>query len=132
MTPSIAIYQPEQYPLVKAWWDGHGWPGVPQVVLPKLGVVGSIDGIPVAAGWLYMDNSVGVSMLEWIVSDPDARPRCVAVAICSIVRFLRAEAKSLGYGVMLSTCQQDSLSKLLVREGFEVTDRNVIHHIALL
>lgn len=128
----IEIYSPELYPVIEKWWTGHGWPAVPEQILPKLGVVAKWKEQPVAAAWLYMDNSIGVSMMEWIVSNPEAPQRAVGIAICSIVEFLKAEAKSLGYGVMLSTCQQESLSKLLCRQGFEVTDRNVIHHISIL
>ena len=128
---AIEIYNPELYPVLKEWWKGHGWDPVPECVFPKLGVVARVNGNPTAAAWLYMDNSVGVSMMEWVVSDPFAAPRHVAVAICSIVRFLKAEAKSLDYGVMLATCKQESLSRLFVREGFQATDRSMIHHVAL-
>ena len=135
----ISIYQPADYPILQSWWHAHGWPAVPEAILPRLGVIAcdhpkdeGAAPTPIAAAFLYMDNSVGVSMLEWIVTNPDAAPRQCAIAICHVVDFLRSEAKSLGYGVMLSTCKQESLSRLLVRQGFEVTDTSVIHLIATL
>jgi hypothetical protein len=123
---------PALYPIFKEWWEIHGWPGVPMVILPKLGILASDAAGPVAAGWLYMDNSIGVCMLEWMVTDPGASPRDAAKGLLSVVEFLKLEAKRLGYGVMLGTCKQPSLSRFLQKRGFEVTDSGMIHHIAIL
>lgn len=122
------------HPTAAAWWQGHGWPVVPKEILPKLGLRALADDgtRPVAATWLYMDNSVGVSMLEWTVADPAASPRLVAVALSHLVRFARQEAKRLDYAVMLTTCRQESLSKLLQRSGFQETDREMIHLLSVL
>lgn len=120
------------YPIACDWWRAHGWPALPKAILPKLGLR-AIDGTrPVAATWLYMDNSVGVSMLEWTVTDPEAKPRPVAAALLRLVDFARQEAKRLGYVCMLTTCRQESLAKLLTRAGFHETDREMIHLLSVL
>lgn len=120
------------------WWRGHGWDPVPHTILPRLGVLAELahpeterPAVPLAAAWLYMDNSIGVAMLEWIVTDP-ARPRDTVKALPLLIDFLTREAKRLGYGIVLATCRQPSLSKLLQRHGFHLTDRDVIHHLAIL
>lgn len=123
---------PGLYPELESWWRGHGWPAVPLAILPRLGVLASHGTRPVAAAWLYMDNSVGVSMLEWTVTNPSAAPREAAVAISRIVEFLQQEARALDYGVMLTTCRQESLARLLQRAGFRETDREMIHLVATL
>jgi len=120
------------YPTLAEWWTGHGWPAVPQAILPLLGIVANDGESPVAAAWLYMDNSVGVSMLEWIVTDPEAPARKSAVALSRIVGFAKEEAAHLGYSVMLTTCRQPSLAKLLTRSGFTETDANMIHLVTTL
>ena len=79
-----------------------------------------------------MDNTVGVAMLEWLVTDPEAPARKSAVALARLVEFAKEEAKALGYAVILTTCRQESLAKLLTRSGFETTDRNMIHLITAL
>jgi len=117
--------------MISTWWEGHGWSAIPQAILPRLGALAvGDDSTPLAAAWLYMDNSVGVAMLEWLVSNPEAPPRQVLRALRAVVDFLKAEAEALDYGVVLATCRQASLSAVLCKEGFQVTDSGVIHHIS--
>ena len=129
-------YTPEDYPQLAQWWEGHGWSPVPELILPKLGIIADMHAeesiTPTAAAWLYMDNSSSVAMLKWMVSNPEANPRHVLRALKEILGFLKERAKELGYNVILATCRQDSLSKVLTKSGFEVTARDVIHHLALI
>lgn len=127
----------EFHPTLLSWWNAHGWPGVPPQILPKLGIrayelLENEGTRPIAAGFLYMDNSVGFSMLEWIVSNPDAAPRQAAKAIGIIAEFAKQEAKRLGYAVMFTSCKQPALARLLERAGFIETDRDVIHLCTVL
>jgi hypothetical protein len=131
--PILKMFDPEtDYAIVKEWWVGHGWNAVPISVLPKLGIVANLDGGPVAAGWLYMDNSIGVSMMEWVVSNPGAKPKSVYRSIKAIVEFLKGQAKSFGYSVMLTTCKQESLARVYEKTGFQRTDTEMIHLVQTL
>lgn len=131
----IREYTPEDYELVASWWKGHGWDAVPSAILPKLGrvAVDARDGVdtPVAAAWCYLDNSVGVGMVEWIVSNPENPPKLSAIGIAHLVQCIKATAKDLGYGVFLASCRQESLSRLLQRVGFHETDKGVIHLLSV-
>jgi hypothetical protein len=82
---------------------------------------------PIASGWLYMDNSVGVSILEWMVANPKANPKAVYRSIKAIVEFLKNQAKEMNYTVMLTTCKQESLAKVYEKNGFLRTDSEMIH-----
>lgn len=124
----LRMWSAADYPLLESWWIGHGWPPVPQRVLPPLGVIMENQ----AAGFLYMDNGgTGVAMLEWLVTDPNAKPFGAARALFSVVEFLKQEAKQLDYPIILTTCRQDSLAKLLERAGFQVTDRTMTHLLGI-
>jgi hypothetical protein len=128
----IREYRSEDYPMLLKWWQGHGWQGVPEAILPKLGVVWEDDGRPVAAAWLYMDNSIGVCMLEWLVADPEAPGKAVLTAIRHITRFLQERASELNYNVMLTTCRQESLARVYEKiGGFTRTDDGMIHLIKI-
>lgn len=117
-------WAPADYPMLEGWWSGHGWPAVPLRVLPPLGVIYN----DCAAGWLYMDNGgTGVAMLEWLVTNPDAPLLIAARSLSKVVEFLKAEAKRMEYPIILTTCRQSSLARLLERAGFATTDREMIH-----
>lgn len=120
------------YGRVCGWWKGHGWDAVPLAALPKLGAFAHRDGRDTAAAWLYMDNSVGVCMLEWLVTDPEAKPRDALRAINRITDFFTHSALAMDYGVMLATCRQASLAKVHGKNGFHKTDEGMIHLIKFL
>lgn len=129
----LRIYTPEDHPMLAQWWEGHGWPVLSPAILPKLGVIAAnAEGEDVAAGFAYMDNSVGVAMLEWVVTNPKASPMQSLRGINAVVEFLKAEVKELGYGVMLTSCRQPSLVKVYERHGFAKTDEGVTHLLTIL
>lgn len=115
-----------------AWWEAHGWPVVPRAILPKLGVMAMAGEMPVAAAFLYMDNSVGVSMLEWLVTNPDATGRQTLAAIGAVIGFLSERALEMDYGVMLTSCRQPALARIFEHHGFARTDEGIIHMVRKL
>ena len=50
-----------------------------------------------------MDNSCGVSIMEWIVTNPDAAPTATVRALKHITAFLTGEAKACGYHTILTS-----------------------------
>lgn len=136
MSIQIRPYAPEDHEMLATWWKGHGWDVVPAAILPKLGAVAFYsnrvdqhEDLPVVAAFLYMDNSVGVCWLEWLVSNPQAPKLHVLRAIDAVIGFLTEEAKRLDYGVMITTCRQESLVRFYEKAGFQVTDKGVTHLI---
>jgi hypothetical protein len=126
----LRVFDPEaDYETVASWWRAHEWNPVPVQVLPKLGIVAERDGVSIAAGWLYMDNSVGVGWLEWLVASPEATPRQVFQSISAVIGFIKSRAAQLGYHTLMTTCRQQSLGRLLERNGFQKTDASVSHYI---
>ena len=118
------------YPIVEEWWNAHGWTAVPQMMLPKLGVVAFYAQNKIedaAAAWLYMDNSSPVCMLEWMVTNPTLSATKTVRALKHIAEFLTGEAKHNDYAVMLTTCKQESLAKFHEKQGFSRTDGQMIH-----
>ena len=125
----LRMWQPADYPMLAGWWHGHGWPAVPQRVLPPLGVIHDNS----AAGWAYMDNGgIGVAMIEWLVTDPQASPIQAARSLSRVVEFLRSELRRMDYAIVLTTCRQESLARMLERQGFQRSDTGMIHLVGVL
>ena len=101
-------------------------------MLPKLGVIMSNENHDICAGWVYMDNSVGVCMLEWIVTNPEATNMESYRAIKEMVEFLSERVREMDYGVMITTCAQESLARFHEKVGFKRTDSNMIHLVKFL
>ena len=129
----LKMFDPDtDYEMAKAWWEGHGWPAVPLVLLPKLGVIAKTDKDGLAAGWLYMDNSSGVSILEWLVTNPEIKGTGTVRGLKFVCDFLTQQAKAFGYTIMLTTCRQEGLARFHERNGFKITDRDMIHLVKLM
>jgi hypothetical protein len=128
----VREYVPEDHAMLATWWEGHDWPVVPQAILPKLGMMVHDGEIPICSGWLYMDNSVGVCMFEWLVTNPKATPMQAARGVKVLVNFMADRAKEMDYGVMLTTCRQASLARMYEKSGFMKTDENVTHLLKML
>lgn len=120
------------HPVLSTWWEAHGWPVVPRAILPKLGVMAMDGDLRVAAAFLYMDNSVGVSMLEWLVTNPDCTGKQSLGGIKAVIEFLAERALELDYGVMLTSCRQPGLARIYEHHGFAKTDEGVIHMVRKL
>lgn len=120
------------YPTVEDWWIGHGWPAIPQGFLPTVGIVIEKEGKPVAAGWIKLESSTPMAMLEWCVSDPRASGRDVFAAISQLVESAKASAKAMGRTALFTYCKQESLARLYERGGFERSDSEMIHLVCNL
>ena len=125
----MRLWKPADHELVASWWGGHGWAAVPQRVLPPLGVIHD----DTAAGWAYMDNGgIGVAMIEWLVTNPAASPLKAARSLRAVVEFLKSELKRMDYAIVLTTCRQESLARLLEGQGFGRSDSGMIHLLGVL
>ena len=119
------------YDTVAPWWPAHGWAAVPRNILPRLGVMIEIAGRPAAAAWLYMDNSIGVGMMEWAVTNPANTPRESLKACTMLVDCIRDCAAQNDYGVVLTSAKQPALIRLYEKAGFQKTDEGMAHLIML-
>ncbi|MEI6278301.1 MAG: hypothetical protein WCQ16_02815 [Verrucomicrobiae bacterium] len=102
----IREYTPSDYGMVSDWWDAHGRPPCPEGMLPKLGIIvtehaGDGQARPVAAMWLYLDNSVGVCFLERAVTCSGLGMKAARTALFCGIDFLKKAAARMDYGVML-------------------------------
>lgn len=98
----LRMYDPAQdAEMVAQWCRDHGHAGIPNAILPKLGVVVQADGEDIAALWLYMDNSCGVAFAEHPVTKGGLSPKLAKSALICAIEFLKVEAAANGYHTII-------------------------------
>lgn len=116
------------YPVFLGWWQVRGGAPVPQAMLPKLGIVAMEDGEPLAAVWMYMDNSISLGFLNWFLTRPGLPPRKARAALEHLLKFMALEAGRLGITHLIASCTQPSLGRMLGRMGYQFTGGGIAHH----
>ena len=122
-------FQPEQYELVANWWDAHGWHSVPQEFLSKTGLmVFDDEGVPRAALWLYRTDSP-VMMAEWLVVNPDNKPRESYAAVKELLTNAKLIADASG-SYLMTFLQDESLIKIFQKQGFHIEEKpcTIVHY----
>lgn len=108
----------KDYPELGGWFKSHQGYAIPTNILPKLGIVVESNCGMSAAGWLYMDNSVGVAWPAWMVTNPNISPIIAGRALEHVLEALEVCAKQHDYGVFFTMAKQPSLIKWLKKRGF--------------
>lgn len=114
-------------PMVHEWFLAHGQAPVPLELLPKLGIVvfGESSLRPMAAMWLYMDNSVGVCFLERAVTCPGLGVKEAGAAILRGIDYLKNAAADMDYGVMMLRTYP-ACARIAGRAGFVADDKPLV------
>lgn len=94
------------FQMVDGWIKVHGGCGLPETLLPAVGVIVEMGGEPAAAMWLYMDNSIGVCWLDCAATMPGLGVGRARACLAEAVKFLTAEAARLGYGACFCYCHE--------------------------
>ena len=126
---TIRHYEPTDYEMLSEWWHAHGKHRRPEPMLPKCGVVCEIDGKPVSALFLHMDNSCGMCMADHAVSAPGLSLKTAMLAFRHCVACLKKIAKDFGYHTMAVTTYR-GIARRLESQGFRELSRNQVAMIA--
>jgi|GEM_PF-2344735 len=105
----------------------HGWPPFNPLILPTIGVCVYEDDKKLCFGWLYLESSTIVAMVEWIVTNPKNTPRESLKSIKISINHLVGIAKKLGYSFIFTSAENKGLIKLYEKAGFEQTDKKMTH-----
>jgi hypothetical protein len=112
----------DHYPEICEWWRKRahqGWTFVPSDHLSSLGLVASIDGKNLAAGWLYLTNSRW-ALTEFLITNPDASPKDSIRGLKDVLRGLEVLALEYGAATLFTSVENEGLRRLLQKEGFEI------------
>ena len=67
----------KDYDTLVKWWTQWEFGIVPKECLPPDGIVVEHDGVPVCAGGLYVCDGTTFGLMEWLVTNKDAKQRIV-------------------------------------------------------
>lgn len=122
----LRFYDSEKdYAMISDWFAVHGAKCPPAQILPKLGVVCTMDGEDVAALWLYMDNSVGVCWAEYPVTRPKLKLTQSREALQNLFTYMRRFAASNAYPIMRVTTIPP-IARYLEHFGFKAEMDNLV------
>ena len=113
---------------VMCWLSKHSFALPPENMLPvKTGFI--VEGI--ACGFLYITNS-SLGWLEWVFSNPEKPKEERDQALDLIFNKAQERAKELGISALFSAAGIPAYAKILERNGFKETDKNVSHYLKVL
>lgn len=119
----------QDFPVFDEWWKKRGWIMNPEVLPVGTGFVVENNGVPIAAGWVYLTNSP-LAWLEYVVTNPEAgikeRGRCVDLLLSGIIARIK-EAGSFK-AVFTSLCSR-GLMKAYERAGFTKADTGMTNMV---
>jgi hypothetical protein len=122
---TIRHYEPTDYEMLSEWVSKHGKPWLPEAMLPKCGVVCEIDGQPVSALFLHMDNSCGMCMIDHAASAPGLSLKTALLAFRHCVACLKKMARELGYHTM-AVFTYSGIARVLERQGFQSATKDLV------
>jgi len=99
------------------WWSAHGWEPVPFAFLP-IGFLVEEDGIFHSAGFLYIDKTAPIGMLEWVVTNPNNSPRQSYKSLGFLLENITGFAVNNGICAVYSKLVSSGLEKLYNKHGF--------------
>jgi hypothetical protein len=115
----------EHYPMLKEWWEGHGWKPVSPDCLSGNGIL-VIKDEPIFAGWI-LQTGTSISLFEYVVSNPAAKDRSGGFKY--LLSIAETIAKYNGARHLMHMTSNDKLVSMLEDNDWKVTDRGCTHLI---
>jgi hypothetical protein len=122
----------ELYQVVCSWWKDRGWPQIPRVMLPDRGYVSFVADVPVAAAFLYKDESAAFGMIEWAISDPFAQVDTRSNAIDEVIAYIVNEANKIGIKLLFTSLKNKSLLERYKKNYFNVSDTEMTNMVRFM
>jgi hypothetical protein len=118
------LIQSPDLDLIEAWFEKRKRPKMPRELLPTIGVMVSVDTVPVCAGFLYKSDG-GSCMIGTLASDPELPGVMRDGGLDALITSLCAAAKDSGYSAVNCSTNIDDLKERFKRHDFVVYDENV-------
>lgn len=100
MNVEIKDIDDELFEIYRGWLASHSWPDAPRPLFPEIGKMAFFDDVPVIAGWVYRDKSSALSMMEYVVKNPEVHKDIVKVGFNALVDALANASRETGAKLM--------------------------------
>lgn len=128
MSMNVVAFDYEKHSAeVSRWGSQHSFPLPPKEMLPNTGFMVN----ETACGFLYSTNS-SLAWLEWVFSNPEKSEHERQESLDILFQMIEATAKELDIKAVFSASAIPAYSKILLRNGFNETDKNVTHYIKMM
>ena len=125
----VVKYTADMYPEIASWWDGKdGWASIDEALLPVTGFVVQDGNELICAGWVYVDGSTPICLMEWIVANTANSARTSMKGLNLLLGHMSSLAKENGK-IFLTSLRQPRLVKLYEKHGFMASDTNMTNMV---
>lgn len=125
------MYKPEDYTMLEKWWTDQKWAPVPKDMLPTLGIIMTVDGKDICAGFLYTSNSP-TGWMEWVIADPESDKQIRSEALNELVDNLITLATLKKCKYIVTSVLHPKLMERLETKGFIKTDQQMTNMVKVL
>jgi hypothetical protein len=119
----------DSYPMMKSWWEGHGFPSVAPSTLPESTFVCYNDKDEPVYSMCFYNTDSDLCWLAWQISNPEISKADTKGCFDYLFKAVEAYAKHLEYTVILTTSATSSVVKTLTDNGYAKGDTEVSHYI---
>ena len=125
-------YEDYDYEVIKDWWIGHNWNAIPIDFLPRTGVVVEDEDSMYCAVWIYADSTSPRGMMEWLVTNPENKPRESVKAINLILKAVLEKAVYMDLKALMTSVNNKGLIKMYNKYQFNVTDTDMKNMLRII
>jgi len=122
---TIRHYEPADYPMLEAWWEGHGAAAMHEEMVPASTCVVMMDGEPVASGSVFPCNNNFVAFFHGMVTRPGLCLKDARGALLALQDGLDIIMRAGGHTLLLGTVPEGAMLRGAMIMGFSPTGGSV-------
>ena len=123
---------PTDYRIVVDWWEKHGFPVLPQMMLPSTGFMYYKEAKPICSVYVYLPKTGDggcLAVCEYWVANPDATREERDEGFPQLLKFVKLFARENGILALTTSIKNQSLLKRLEGAGWQQADTGMISMI---
>lgn len=123
----VDLITPDMLATILPWWEERGEGLMPADVLPPRGFVASLEGVPLAAAWIYEPVGCPVILADWLVSRPRMSAHLARRACRAVFERIDEVAREVGATRILASVSSSAMAREAGAVGFVICSAYSIH-----